>query len=179
MNQEAELESLVPTKSVLGREWNALKSERDKQRHAFESAPDKMDYNTLLYRRSNFACQRFISEMLPRIIEAKKSLGSRAVESLEKHQERNEIKLDRKDTADIWSHFVLERIRKYISRQDRRRMKSYHPGVYSAVIVNLRSFRKELRRWTYGGSQPFDGSQAMSAMFKAILSLHLLEAAND
>lgn len=183
MTLEEQFVQVVPTKSVLGREWEALKKEREKQQRAFESAPDKMDYNTSPYRRANFACDKFLSEMMPRILKAKELLDDRATNALALAESnalhpRHGISFFRKDEKDIWSHYALERLRKNLSRVQRQKFKGYHPDVYSSVAASLRTFRTELVRWKFGG-QPFDGSQAMHSMFQFILRLHLLEAAND
>lgn len=182
MNREEEFERIVPTKSVLGRQWQALKKERSSQQYKFESSVDKMDYNTSPYRRSNFACERFLSEFLPRIVDVQPRLDERTVTALEEDEKKvlDSIgQLRRKDEMQIWRHYLLSRIRRHLSLVDRRKFKAYHSGLYYGVASALRDFRRELSRWRWNGSAPFDGSLAMHKMFQAILRLCLLEAAND
>jgi hypothetical protein len=179
----AEFETLVPPRSLLGRELKALLKERDKQEALFDLAIDKMDYETSPLRRANCAIERFIDNWLPRVQSA---LVRVEAESLVRFNARQDSVLmweygtptpvDRRSEATIWARHALDRFREV--RPAMRRAKMYHPHVLVELLSAWKVFRHELRLWKYA-RVPFDGSQAMASMLQFFMRLDLLGAVND
>lgn len=181
--EEQSFEQLVPVKSVLGREFQSLKKERQKQQDAFERSTDKMGYETSPYRMANLATERFIREWLPRVERAYVVLGNQAKENMLNHESATlrwefglKTPVDRRTEARIWQHFALSRYRDH--RQLVSRCKIYQPNLVDKIRKAWRHFRKESMIWKYGGT-PWDGSRAMHAMLDFILQVDLLAAVND
>ena len=180
--QEKQFEHLVPFKSVLGREFLALQAERNKQRSFFESAKDKMDFDTTPYRRSEIALGRFLDDMIPLVIKGQAVLaesGDRLSVAEEKilYSPIWGIKADRRSLRVIWMNFAFERVSLALPKP-RRQFRIYHPVLWHTLVSLCKKFRDESRRWTYGG-QPFDGSRAMHAMIDFQLQARLLGSVND
>jgi len=179
----AEFDALVPPKSLLGRELKALIKERDRQALAFDSASDKMQYDTSAYRRSSMAIERFLRQWLPRIREANARMADDAASRLAAHQESVlshnygiTTPVDRRTESRIWMHYTVERYR--LIRPSLARIRRYNPGVISELLMRLKTFRHELRLWKYARI-PFDGSQAMASMIQVIACLTGLGAFYD
>jgi hypothetical protein len=185
MSEEQELQfaKLAPQKSVLGREFLALVAERDKQKLLFESAPDKMDYDTTPYRRAGIALGRFLDDMIPLVIKhAYKVEDARTTleraEAKAQYTDYHGIKLDRRSHQIIWTRFAIERYRLAIAKKDRKKFKMYHPQLWRELGEAWQEFRREIKRWQFGG-MPYDGSQAMHSMISFQVKARLLASAND
>ena len=181
---EIKFAKLVPLKSVLGREFLALQTERDKQKLAFESAPNKMDVDTTAYRRAEIALEKFLEAMLPPVMATLLKLENarERLEIAEAKAQNNEyghgIVLDRRSMQIIWTRFAIERYRLALPKKERKRLKAYHPGLWHDLGTAWLAFRKEIKRWQFGG-QPYDGSQAMHSMIAFQVKARLLASAND
>lgn len=183
-DQEKEFEKLVPLKSILGREYEALKTERHKQKSLFEESLDKMAYDTAPYRRANISLGRFLGDMLsllhktlPKII-----LAKTALEVAEAKAQNNEyghgIELHRRSHQIIWTRFAIERYRLAIPKKERKRFKIYHPELWRELGQAWMDFRREIKRWQFSRI-PYDGSQAMHLMIAFQVKARLLASAND
>jgi hypothetical protein len=181
--QETLFEKMVPMKSVLGREFLSLQSERDKQKAAFEASKDPLAVDTQPYRRAGIALEKFLESTLPLVMAAQLKLqeAKEGLETAEEKAQRNNshgIVLDRRSIQIIWTRFALERYRAVLPKTERKKLKAFHPGLYQDIGQAFKKFRFEIKRWQYGG-QPFDGSQAMHSMIAFQLKARLLGAAND
>lgn len=180
--QEELFKKICPMKSVLGREFLALQSERNKQRESFGSSADKMGHDTGPYRRSDMALNRFLDEMIPRILDVEEKLkeAKPKIEIAEHRAQDNKhgIVIDRRSEQIIWTRFAIEQYRLLIPKKSRKKLKAYHPGLWNDLGQAWTAFRNEIKRWQFGG-QPFDGSQAMHTMLKFQVKTRLLVAAND
>lgn len=165
-------------RSVLGREFLALQSERNKQKQLFESAPQKMAADTLSYRRAEIALGRFLDDMIPRITKANFSLlRTQSRLDLTESKAKDKIQMSRQDAKIIWHNFATERYQILVDPY-KATFKKYHPSLLQELDNKWNVFEKELDRWVFGG-QPFDGSQAMSTMIDFQIQCRLLAAHND
>jgi hypothetical protein len=180
--QEKQFEHICPMKSALGREFLALQSNRNKCRQEFESSPDKMAADTLVYRRAEIALGRFLDDMIPKIIACQSKLedSRENLEIAEEKAQRNThgIVLDRRSEQIIWTRFAIERYHLAIPKSDRKMFKRYHPQLWKELGEAWQTFRSEIKRWQEG-RQPYDGSQAMHNMIAFQLKARLLACAND
>lgn len=180
-----EFEKLVPIESVLGHEFKLLKENVAKHKSAFESAPDKMDYDTSSYRRGNMAVERFLRDFLPLVRSASRVVTDRALEMLDIQQgkmqstsiEKRRIDIDRLSQARIWQHYALSCYRQRLPRK-MRRLKWYNPMLVMSLFKAWRTFRREIQAWKYSRVQ-WDGSRAMHAMFMFIVKVDELAASHD
>lgn len=183
-DQERHFERLIPMRSALGREFLALQSERNKQRMKFESATDKLAYDTIPYRRSEIALGRFLDDMIPLVSKHLEKMKTAQV-GMDRAEEDAKyplfglgIRIDRRSEQIIWTRFAIERYRAVIAPDYRKKYKMYHPALWSDLRSAWREFRKQIKRWQFGG-QPFDGSQAMHSMIAFQLKARLIASCDD
>ena len=179
--KELNFESVVPEKSVIGREWKVLKAERDKAQALFASLENKMEADTTVYRRSNMAVHAFLEEMLPLVLKAA-TIDGRAKDTLDLAASKAQysyhgFKLDRWTEARIWLHHCIDRYRVHLPKS-LQPYRAYHPTLCRQIDVAMRTFWKDLHQWLWLGV-PWDGSQAMHSMYAVILKAQLLGHAND
>ena len=184
IEQEKYFEHLVPLKSPLGREFLALQFERDKQRKIFESSPEKMAADTLAYRRSEIALGRFLDDMIALLNKHQEKL-SLAKEGLDRaeYDAKNplwgpQLTIDRRSQRIIWTRFVIERYRQFVTPEILKMVRRYHPHLWHELRQAWREFRKEIMIWQ-SGHQPYDGSQAMHLMLDVQVKARILASAND
>lgn len=175
-----EFVKLVPMESVLGREFKGLRAHLETRKVEFESARDKMDYDTSAYRRANLALRRFLDEWIPRCQRAVPVLEQRAVERLallEQQSLHNRVEWSRRSEARVWQHYALDHYRKNLPSKIRR-VRWYNPNLVHALFKAWRIFRLETRRWKYERI-PWDGSRAMHAMIRFIVLIDDLAVSHD
>lgn len=183
MSQEQEkyFEKLVPLRSLIGREFLALQSERNKQRQIFESSPQKMSADTLSYRRSEIALGRFLDDMIRAVEKADFSLlGTKEKLEIAEAKAQGDVHgivLKRKEIKTIWRNFAVERYQLF-AEPLKQTFKKYHPSLWRELDEAFKKFELELDRWVFG-HQPFDGSQAMSNMIEFQVKCRLIASHND
>lgn len=183
MEIEKEFEKLVPLQSLLGREFLGLQSARNKEKQMFESANNKMGFNTQAYRLTEMALRKFLEDWYWRVLAAKEKLeGARErLENAEQKVQNNAfghgITLDRRDIQKIWVRFALERYRLF-AKPLKKTYRRYHPGMWKDLLACWKEFNREIKKWMFGG-QPFDGSQAMSNMIAFQVKCRLIASIND
>lgn len=176
--EEKKFEKMIPMQSVLGREFLALQANRDRERIKFESSHDKMGINTHPYRAAEIALSNFLITMIPLIEKSKESLaGAESRIEVFEDKAKEEMRIDRRSQRIIWTRFTLDRYRE-IAKPVKKKIRMYHPGLWVDMISAWRDFKKEIKRWEFGG-MPYDGSQAMNSMIDFQIKCRLVGAAND
>lgn len=182
--QEKYFEKLVPMKSPLGREFLALQTERNKQRDIFGACADKMAADTMPYRHSEIALGRFLDDMIPLITKHNQILApAKAGLFMAEHDAKNplfgpKLRIDRRSERIIWTRFLIERYRQFVTKEKLKMVRRYHPHLWHDLRQAWREFRKEILIWQ-SGHQPYDGSQAMHLMLAVQVKARLLASAND
>lgn len=181
--QEKIFERIAPLQSVMGREFLALQTARNKEKNKFEESKDKMGFDTQPYRRSEIALGRFLNDMIPRVLAAREKLedARESLEIFEEKAQRNNyhgIIVDRKSAVIIWTRFAIEKYRTLLPKKSRKQLKMYHPGLWKELGQSWKEFRSEIRQWRYGG-QPYDGSAAMHKMIAFQMKCLSLAVSND
>lgn len=167
-SEEKIFQHLVPLWSALGREFAMLRSERNHHRMAFETAKDKMAFDTSALRCSEIALSRFLSDMIP-MVQQHKIQQEKVFKSTSQVERRSE--------RIIWTRHAIESYKSMVPKGDKRKLKMYHPSLWQEVGRAWKEFKDEIKRWQ-GGQQPFDGSQAMSKMMFFQVKVRLLASAN-